>query len=123
VIFHGFKYYDVAKYQIVLPKSYLMACGVANKAFLNSLGPELGGIVREEAAKAQSVFLTASPAEFESGRKAWEQNGGQVLEFPSADAKRYLDTATSSIASIINAPALKPEVDALSAAALRAKSQ
>lgn len=121
VIFNGFKYYDVVKQFTVLPKSYLMACGVANKAFLTSLGPELEKIVREEATKAQSVFLTRTQSEFDMGRKTWEQNGGEVIEFTPAEAQRYLDVVGSATAKIVAAGLIKSEYDALAAAAQRLK--
>lgn len=122
VIFQGFKYYDVTKHQVFLPKSYLMACGVANKAFLTSLGPELEQIVREEATKAQAIFLTRSQAETDTGRKTWEQNGGEVVEFSPAESQRYLDVVESATAKVIGASVIKPEVEALMAAAQRLKS-
>lgn len=119
VIFNGFKYHDVVKQFTVLPKSYLMACGVANKTFLTSLGPELEKIVREEAIKAQSVFLTRTQAEYEQGKKTWEQNGGQVIEFAPAEAQRYLDVVGGATSRVISAGLIKPEYDALAAAAQR----
>lgn len=121
VIFQGFKYYDVTKHQAFLPKSYLMACGVANKAFLTSLGPELEQIVREEASKAQAIFLTKSQAETDAGRKTWEQNGGQVVEFAPAEAKRYLDVVEGATSKVIGSSLLKQDFDLLVSAAQRLK--
>lgn len=119
VIFQGFKYYDVTKHQAFLPKSYLMACGVANKAFLTSLGPELEQIVREEATKAQAIFLTRSQAETDAGKKSWEQNGGEVTEFTPAESQRYLDVVNSATAKVIGSTLIKGEVDLLTATAQR----
>lgn len=122
VIFQAFKYYDVTKYQAFLPKSYLMACGLANKAFLTSLGPELEHIVREEALKEQSIFVAGSQAETDAGRKAWESNGGQVVEFAAPEAKTYLDVVQDASAKVIAAsPEIKESVDLLVKAAQRLK--
>lgn len=121
VIFLGFKYYDVTKFMTFLPKNYLMACAVTNKAFLQSLGPELEQVVREEALKAQQIFLTRSQAETDAGRKTWEQNGGEVIEFSPAESQRYIETVNSVNAKTLGSSMLKPDLDLLTATAQRLK--
>lgn len=122
VLFIGFKYYDVVKQFTLLPKSYLMACAVANKDFLTSLGPELEQIVREEAQRAQTAVVPKFQVELDAIRRTWEQNGGAVYEFSPADATRYLSVVSGATAAATSAPAVKPEIDVLEAAARRLRT-
>ncbi|SNT27404.1 TRAP-type C4-dicarboxylate transport system, substrate-binding protein [Noviherbaspirillum humi] len=120
-VFIGFKYFDVTKNVTVLPKTYLMACGVTSKKFLRTIGPDLEKIVREEALKAQNSFAAVSQEEVDVGRKTWEKNGGQVHEFGADDAKRYLDTVSEVAGGLLNTPALKEDAAAFVEASKRAK--
>src|ERR687883_604061 len=117
-IFTAFKYYDVAKALTELPGSFLIASGVVNRNFMKSLGPQLEAIVREEAQKAERVFSTWGVEDVERSRKTWEQDGGENIKLPPAEAKRYLDQATSALPPILAANAqLKEDYEALLAAA------
>ena len=52
-VFSSFKYYDVGKAHTSLAAAFLIAPVMVNKESLNSLGPELGKAVREEAFNTQ----------------------------------------------------------------------
>lgn len=119
IVFVAFKYYDVAKTMTELPGSFLMASGLVNRNFFKSLG-ELEPMVREEARKAEELFATGAIADVKRIRGAWEKNGGEALMLPPAEAKRYLDLATSALPAILASDAqLKQDYEALSAAAKR----
>lgn len=122
VVFIGFKYYDVVKQFTIMPRSYLMACAVANKGFLTSLGPELEQIVREEAQRAQAAVVPKFQTELEAIRRTWGQNGGTVYEFSATDAARYLSVVGSATATATSVPAVKAEIDMLEAAARRLRT-
>jgi C4-dicarboxylate-binding protein DctP len=95
----------------------LVATGLVNRKFMTSLGPELEGIVREEARKAETLFSTWGVEDLERIRKSWVGNGGEVYTMPSADAKRYLDDVTSVVEPILaKSPQLKEDYQALLAA-------
>ena len=85
---------------------------------MKSLGRELEAIVREEAQKAETIFATWGVDDVERSRKAWEQHGGQNITLPPAEAKRFLDQATSALPPILAAnPQLREDYEALRAAA------
>jgi len=117
-VFTAFKYYDIAKGITHLPKSFLVAAGLVNRNFMKSLGPELEAIVREEARKAEGVFSNWGVDEVGRIQKNWEQNGGQVIVFPPAEANRYIAEVTSAINPIVaKSPQMKDDYEALLAAA------
>lgn len=117
VVFVAFKYYDVTKNLTPLPGSFLIASGLVNRQFMKSLG-DLEPMVREEARKAEDVFVHGASADVNRLRGAWQKNGGVIHELPPAEAKRYLDQATSALPPILAAdPQLKSDYEALVAAA------
>jgi TRAP-type transport system periplasmic protein len=119
VVFVVFKYYDVTKNLTALPGSFLIASGLVNRSFMKSLG-ELEPMVREEARKAEDVFVHGAIADVNRLRGAWQKNGGAIHDLPPAEAKRYLTQATSALPAILAAePQLKADYEALVAAARR----
>jgi TRAP-type transport system periplasmic protein len=121
-IFTAFKYYDVAKALTELPGQFLIAGGLVNRNWMKSLGPQLEAIVREESQKAEKLFSTWGVEDVEKSRKVWEQNGGQNLRLPAAEAKRYVELTTSVLPGIVAGNAqLKEDYDALLAAAKKAR--
>jgi C4-dicarboxylate-binding protein DctP len=119
IVFVAFKYYDVAKTMTELPGSFLMASGLVNRNFFKSLG-DLEPMVREEARKAEELFATGAIADVKRIRGAWEKNGGEAVVLPPAEAKRYLDLATSALPAILASDRqLKEDYEALAAAAKR----
>ncbi|HEU4353147.1 MAG TPA: TRAP transporter substrate-binding protein [Burkholderiales bacterium] len=117
VVLVAFKYYDVAKSATQLPGSFLIASGLVNRNFFKSLGA-LEPMVREEARKAEEIFAKGAVADVGRIRGAWEKNGGETIVLPSAEAKRYLDQATSVLPAILAVnPQLKEDYEAIQAAA------
>jgi TRAP-type C4-dicarboxylate transport system substrate-binding protein len=117
-VFTSFKYYDVAKGLTTMPKMFLVASGLTNRNFMKSLGPELEGIVREEARKAENVFSTWGVEDLERIGKTWQQNGGQTIRLSDSDARRFIDETTSVLPPMFaKNPQLKEDYDALVAAA------
>jgi hypothetical protein len=77
-------------------------------------------MVREEARKAEDVFVHGAVADVNKLRGAWQKNGGQIIELPAPEAKRYLELTTSPLPSILASnPQLKEDYEALKAAANR----
>jgi len=117
-VFTAFKYYDIAKGLTYLPKSYLVASGLVNRAFMKSLGPELEGIVRDEAHKAEKVFSTRGVEDLARIQADWKKNGGELITLSPAESKRYLDDVTSLLPPMMASnPQLKEDYEALLAAA------
>jgi C4-dicarboxylate-binding protein DctP len=121
-VFTAFKYYDLAKGMTVLPGAFLIAPLMANKAFLRSLGPELEGIVREEAFKAQQKVEKFGIEDVQRTYEVWKRNGGEIITLPAAEQGAYFEQAQSVLPNLIKAsPTLKEDYDLLVAAAARSK--
>jgi C4-dicarboxylate-binding protein DctP len=113
-----FKYYDIAKPMTYLPASMFAAPFVVNRAWLKSLGPELEKIVREESAKAETLFLDWNLADIKRNEDIWRQHGGEIITLPDADAKKYVEMVTPVTAQLLSGnPKVKDDYEALLAAA------
>ena len=117
-VFPAFKYYDVAKGMTYLPASYLILVGGVSRAFMKQVGPELEAIVREESRKAEKLFFTWLPEDVERAKKNWTQNGGELINLPPAEQRRFVEEVNKVTDSILaGQPQVKAEYDALRAAA------
>jgi C4-dicarboxylate-binding protein DctP len=116
--FVAFKYYDIAKPMTYMPATIFAAPILANRQFLKSLGPELEAIVRDEARKAEVLFSTWNVEDARRAEDAWRKNGGEIVTFTPAEAKRYIDLVTPVATSILSAnPRIKEDYEAMLAAA------
>jgi C4-dicarboxylate-binding protein DctP len=97
----GFKYYDVTKSATYLPRSFLFVGGIVNRNFMQSIGPELAAIVREEAQKASVVFSTYGVEDVERTRQIWVKNGGEAITMPPTEAEVYLKDVISVIPAVM----------------------
>lgn len=121
-VFTGFKYYDITKDLTYLPRSFLVASGIVNRKFMQSLGPKLEAIVRDEAQKDEKVFWTWQLQDLKRIRAEWEQHGGKTITFAPDQARKYLADVTSVLPPILAAnPQLKADYDALRAASAKYK--
>ena len=55
-VYTTFKYFDVAKGLTLLPGSFLVATGLVNRKCMQSLGPDLEAMVRDESKKHEILF-------------------------------------------------------------------
>jgi TRAP-type transport system periplasmic protein len=116
-IFTGFKYYDITKNLTYLPRSFLVACGIVNRQFMHSLGPELEAIVRDEAQKDEVVFRTWQMKDLKRIGAEWKQHEGQTITLSPAETEKYLAKVGSVLPPITAAnPQLKADYEALRAA-------
>ena len=119
-VLNSFKFQDVANQATYLPGSYIIVSGLVNKDFLAMLGPELEGIVRNEAQAALAVFdryVEKGPSGLAA---AWQKGGGSLNHFSDADAKAYLATVKPVVESIVNSDSqLKKDYARLQQAAAR----
>jgi TRAP-type C4-dicarboxylate transport system substrate-binding protein len=117
-VYVNFKYYDIAKSVTYLPATTLLAPALINRKFLKSLGPELEAIVREEALKAEVVYTAWNVAYTKRIEEAWLKNGGELITFSPAEAKRYVDIVSPVSRQILSAnPKVKEDYEVLLAAA------
>jgi TRAP-type C4-dicarboxylate transport system substrate-binding protein len=119
-----FKYYDVTKAMTMIPSSVIIVPGVVNRGFMSKIGPELAQIVREEARNAEGPAHKWGVADVERGLKAWRDNGGEVITFPPAEAKKFIDTVTEVSLPILGAnPQVKADYEVFAAVAARCRKK
>lgn len=90
-IFSALKYYDISKNMTLLPSTYIVILGLANSAFVASLGP-LATAMHEAAHKADVEGAKWGETDVANAKTLWQKNGGKIIELPPEDGKRYLDT-------------------------------
>lgn len=123
-VFTTFKYYDVAKALTAAPNSFIIVGGLVNRNFMKSLGPELEGIVREEAAKADKGTVAWGAEAAEAAKGVWRKNGGEIIEMSAADNQKYLDVFAEVLPSVLaKSPEIKADYEALVAAAKRHRAK
>jgi TRAP-type C4-dicarboxylate transport system substrate-binding protein len=117
-IFTSFKYFDVAKGLTQLPGSYLIATGLVNRKWMQSLGPDLEAMVRDESRRHEVLFSTWGVEDIGRVTATWKENGGEMISLSPADQKEYLTEVTASASAILNAnPQLREDYQAILAAA------
>ena len=101
-----------------LPATLFTAPVVINRPWLKSLGADLEKIVREESRKAEEVFGEWNINDITSKEEVWKKNGGEIITMSQDESKRYIDTVSPVVASILSAnPKVKEDYEALLAAA------
>lgn len=116
-IFTTFKYFDVAKGLTQLPGSFLVASGLVNRKWMQSLGPDLEAMVREESRKNEVLFSTWGVEDVGRVAATWKKSGGELISLSPADQKAYLTEVTAAAEAILNAnPQLREDYQALQAA-------
>jgi C4-dicarboxylate-binding protein DctP len=88
--------------------------GLVNRAYMKALGPELEGIVRDEAKKAEAKLLPW--IERDAAPALWESHGGTIITLPPAEAKSYLATVSTATDAVLSTPQLKEDYNAFKAA-------
>lgn len=117
-IFTTFKYFDVAKGLTQLPGTFLVASGLVNRKWMQSLGPDLEALVRDESRKNEALFSTWGVEDVGRVAATWKKSGGELISFSPADQKGYLNETSAAAEAIINAnPQLREDYQALQAAA------
>jgi TRAP-type transport system periplasmic protein len=119
-VYTQLKYYDIATELTELPQSYLVAVGLVNRAFMRSLGPELEGIVREEARNAERLLPSRGAAHVARVRKEWADHGGHVYTLPAADQRTYREQVERALRPLLERnPQMKQDQATLLAASAR----
>lgn len=116
-IINGFRMADVAHYVTYIPGNYTTVGAVVNRGFLETIGPELAAIVREEAQVADAV-IAAHLAHVSGGEDAFRGAGGTVIRMNDAETAQYLAVTDPIVAGIVAGNAqMQADFDVLAAAA------
>src|SRR5258708_27020092 len=101
-----------------LPGSYLILVGGVSRTFMKNIGPELESIVRSVSRDTEKLFFTWLPEDVERAKKTWTANGGELINLPPADQKRFVHDVNKVTASVLaRQPQVKAEYGPLRAAA------
>ena len=74
--------------------------------------------MREEARKAETVFISYGVADVERTRQTWLKNGGETITLPPSEAVAYLKDVTSVVPAVVaNNPKMKEDYETLLAVA------
>ena len=116
-IINGFRMADVAHYVTYLPGNYTTVGAVVNRNFMETIGPELAAIVREEARVADGVIATHL-AHAGGGEDAFRAAGGTVIRMNDEETAQYLAVTNPIVAGIVATNAqMQADYDVLAAAA------
>ena len=117
-VYTSFKYYDVAKALTYLPGGFIVTSAVVNRGFMKSLGPELEAIVRDEARKAEDLSASWGVQDAERSRRTWVEHGGENIDLPPDEARRFETEITAVSVRILSENAqVREDYEAVSAAA------
>ena len=116
-IVNTFKMADVARNVTYLPGSFVAVGIIANRGFLDSVGPELAAIIEEEADKAEAASEKAFASRGDK-EAAFEAAGGRVIRFSDEEQAKYLAAIEPVVADVVSKNAqMKTDFDVLRASA------
>ena len=116
-IVNTFKMVDVAKNVTYIPGNFVAVGIVANRAFLDSVGPELAAIIEEEADKAEAV-TDVTLAKNPEAEAAFEAAGGRVIRMSDEEREKYLAIVDPVVTGIVSGnPQMEADFDVLTAVA------
>ena len=108
---------DVAKNLTYLPGNFVTVGIIINRAFLDTVGPDLAAIILDEGHKAESVafpHLEHAPDQ----EAAFTAQGGRIIRMDDAQREAYLAKVTPIVAGIVAKDAqMQADFDVLKAAA------
>lgn len=108
------KYFDVAKTATSVPSGIISTGVLANSKWLKSLGPELEGMVRDEAKKALAAVQKFGLDDVAAAREVWRKNGGELIDLAADEDKKYREAVTSALPPLLSANAqLKADYEAM----------
>jgi TRAP-type C4-dicarboxylate transport system substrate-binding protein len=121
-VFNAFHYQDAAKYvnEINQPSIFLML--EISKKWYESLPPDLQQIIDKDAA-IETVTINPQAVDlFNKARKAWVDNGGELISLPSEEQAAMLQTLASVAEDVSKAkPALRAAYEIVADAAKRTR--
>lgn len=123
-VFPTFKYFDVAKTLTYVPSSMLILPVLMNTRFIDSLGPEMAKIVREEARNAERNAVQWTVDDVKGQLGVWANNGGRTIHLPPEEQKKYIATVEKVLPPIFaKNPAMKEDYEAFLAAVARTRTK
>jgi TRAP-type C4-dicarboxylate transport system substrate-binding protein len=108
-VFTAMRYWDAAKYVTEIGQPMIFGIGEISKKWYDSLPADLQRVVDEDAA-AEATAIAPWAADFnDKARKAWTDNGGELIDLPPGDQATLL-TTLASVGADVSQP--KPKLRA-----------
>jgi TRAP-type C4-dicarboxylate transport system substrate-binding protein len=122
VVFTPMHFQDAAKYVTETGQPAVFAIAEVNKAWYDSLPPDLQKIVDTDAATGQTAIIPVASDIVDKARKGWTDSGGELIALPPAEQAEMMKTFLGAAAEVASAkPALSAAYKIVTDAAQRTK--
>jgi TRAP-type transport system periplasmic protein len=109
VVFTPMHFNDAAKYVTETGQPAVFVIAEVNKAWYDSLPPDLQKIVDDDAASGQTAIAPVAHDIVEKSRKGWTDGGGELISLPPDEQASYMKTSLDAAAEVSKA---KPDLEA-----------
>jgi len=109
VVWTPMHFNDAAKYVTETGQPAVFAVAEVNKAWYQSLPPDLQKIVDDDAAREQKAIAPLASEIVEKARKGWTAGGGELITLPPAEQADMMKTFSDAVAQVAKS---KPALDA-----------
>jgi TRAP-type transport system periplasmic protein len=122
VVWTPMHFNDAAKYVTETGQPAVFVMAEVNKAWYESLPPDLQKTVDADAAAQQKAIGPVAEDIVGKARKGWTANGGELIELPAAEQAQLMKTFSDTVAAVAKEkPALYDAYKVISDAARRVK--
>ncbi len=94
-VFTTMHYYDAAKYVTDTGQPFIFSVAEISKKWFDGLPPDLQKIIADDGAKAGKAIQPWTLNFFANQRKAWTQNGGELIELPKDEEAQLIQRVAS----------------------------
>jgi TRAP-type transport system periplasmic protein len=108
VVFTPMHFQDAAKYVTETGQPAIFAIAEINKAWYDSLPPDLQKIVDQDAAAQQAAIIPTASEIVDKMRKGWTGTGGELISLPADEQADMMKTFASVVAELASA---KPSIN------------
>ena len=109
VVWTPMHFSDAAKYVTETGQPAVFVMVEINKAWYDSLPPDLQKIVDDDAAAEQKAIAPVASDIVSNARKGWTAGGGELINLPADEQAALMKTFSDAVAQVA---AGKPSVDA-----------
>jgi TRAP-type transport system periplasmic protein len=120
VVFTPLHFRDAAQYVTETGQPPVYAIAEVNKAWYDSLPPDLQKVIDDDAAAQQAAIAPLASEIVEKARKGWLDAGGELISLPPDEQAELMKTFSSAVADVTKPkPALNEAYDIVAEAAKR----
>lgn len=89
-VFVPFRMWSMAKYLTLTGENAIADVAFVSKSWFDKLAPDLRTVLLEEGERLENEMAKWAVGAHAGMRKAWTENGGEIIELPPAERARYL---------------------------------